>query len=80
MFKHAIMKVYHFRPSSFNFNIKNLDLIVIKLIEKILWYYCSVFGSLNVRLTECKFILHYIYYYITGAKPILTLISMLHWN
>lgn len=55
---HAIMRVYHFNLySSFNFNFKNFDLIVMKLIERFLVYYCYVSGSLNVRLIECKFIL-----------------------
>lgn len=43
--------------STFNFNFGNLDLIILKLIERFLVYYCYVSGSLNVRLTECKFIL-----------------------
>lgn len=43
--------------SSFNFNFKNFDLIVMKLIERFLVYYCYVFGLFNVRLIECKFIL-----------------------
>lgn len=34
-----------------------MDLIVIKIIERFLVYYCYVSGSLNVRLIERKFIL-----------------------